>query len=477
MNGKRFDALTAAVSFAAALVGLGVPMIFAPELTDVSPFLRALFTGLCFFAPAALGFAAVRLLNALRGSPRILFPAGLSRVAAAALAAAFVLGFAGQYLYMLRFDGTAAGTDTVTKIIKVPETDVTRETVTDVVKEETGSDIVLMIETSGSMAIMFSPIKDACENFADMLTDVSNLEIAEFFDSAQNSTLMSMRAMDSAGNAAAHAAISPLTALHGDDGKVDAALETACTVLGKSEAGRKKIVIVIGDEGTYQDYVPSADARKAVQDCGAIVYLIAPDDYAALKFMTDETEAFARQTGGEAFRALLDLTKRTPDDMDAILSNLDQAFRQIADAAADTVERTVEYETERVIEREKEKTVEEKAGTQTSSGPYLENGLVVYDDNGPGGWTMAVRILSIALLSLFVQAAFFGTGAKAAFGVSAALSLPASLILAFAHALPSVWIAAAVTALAVFTCYLMLTPEPPKQAPIFDDPPTDGYGT
>ena len=60
---------------------------------------------------------------------------------------------------------------------------------------------------------------------------------------------------------------------------------------------------------------------------------------------------------------------------------------------------------------------------------------------------------------------------------SAALSLIASLILTFAHSLPTVWIASALTALTVFTCILFLTPEPPKQAPIFDEPPTDGYGT
>ena len=478
MTGKRFDAPSAAVTFAGALIGFGVPMLFAPNLTDEAPFLRALFVGLCFFAPAALGFAALRALGAIRRSPKIRFPA-FSAVIAGALALTFVLGFAGQYLYMLRLNAGGAGAGPGKRTKKETETEIVTEIETELVTETAGSDIILLIETSSSMdgLVQFfkgrQPVNDAAASFANMLTEASRLGVTEFYNEIETGAVLPLTAMDGAGKAAAQKALAALKAPNGIDGRIDAALTSACIALSGSDA-QSRIVIVIADEAPFAQFFPDEDLKNAVRAAGVKVYLFGPEDFASLKYVTDEAREFAEETGGQTFFPIPRISQRDTLGEDVIRERFEEAFRQIADAAEETNERAVEHEKERVVTHEKEKEPENEPADGNGGGLTLEDGLLVYDDNGPEVWTVAVRVVFAALLALCAQAVYFGRLEGTALTIDAAVSLIASVSLTFAHNMPTVLLPAAATALSVFTCILFLTSEPSVRTPFFGAAPPNG---
>ena len=432
MQKKQFDYLIGGVSLALSLGAFGGMLLLCRDMAAESALLRAAMAGLAFFAPALIAFIGVRAANGLRKSVKAAFPPALSLFTVLGLLLTFAVGFGGQLLYGLRVEVNAEerSADVETEV----------ERVTEIVTENVDFDIYLLLDCSGSMSgSPFTALKESANAFVDQIPSYINLGIA-YFESDINKQ-MDMTLMDAAGKQEAHKFIDAGVISGGTD--FDIALETAHDELLRRSNDSTKVIVMVTDGAQSI----SASVRQKVIDAGIIVYGI---EINALLGNSDLPD-LVNDTGG--------MNVAIDNYADSVLDDLMDAFAAISS------------EVEKEISKEVEKEVVKERQIETD---YMD-GMLVYDENGPSVYGVIVRTVSLILLALSVQMLYFGKPRLGGLLSSVPAGALASAALTFAHAMPTVWIAAAVAAVCIYACYLVLESSPAGTGSAPPPPSFGGY--
>lgn len=262
---RRFDFLTALVSFAASAAVLCGTVYLCVLSADVSWVLCALATGVSLCLAALAGFGAMHLLNLLRRKTKLNLPSLLSKTTLLALALLFVLGAAGQALFSFRV----------------------REQTLRPAQDSFTCDIALLVDASDSMNRRADERNAAAASLIEATTEDHKMSLGLF--TAQIEAEEPLTAMDDKAKAAYNDVLKNAPQKGGTS--LTKALEWAVDSLKESEAD-KQIVIVITD-GSSPVY---PDTAERLTKSGAELYSVrlpGSDE----KF-TDDFLALVNATGG-----------------------------------------------------------------------------------------------------------------------------------------------------------------------------------
>ncbi len=357
MKDRRFDLLSAIVSFAAALIVL-VPMVALSYFSEpLGWFVQALFVGLTLPVAALAGFGAVHLLCRLRRGMKIELPGLFTGGGAIFLALLFLAGAVGQIVYSLHLEQ------------RVTYREETVQTTTPVVNGHAPCDIALLIDSSGSMIDKTDIVVRASDAFVDSLPDSADLALGIFTSKVTPS--WGLRKMDAAGKEETKKNLR-------EDGEgatteIAEALEWAYDTLSAADDGTRNQFVVIVTDGVsplHQSVIEKYDRTK----CDIKVYSILTvdelyDSWLGESVTTKRFVDFVDSTGG------FNSEVRTGDDEEAAIAELTKVFNNIS--------------SENITPTDNVKRVRE-----VSTGLGFANGTILHDD-------FSVRIFGIIMRFVF----------------------------------------------------------------------------
>lgn len=265
MKKKLFDWITFVISLLSAFIVLTLLMSLLYNTASVGWVYRALLTGLITAVTPLAVYGCVTLLSKLRKRRKIHFPSLSARIAGILMAALFLVGFAGQCVYSLRFETVA------------PQIESKR------------ADVMLLLDDSGSAneAGFTDAARQASEKLIDSMTSSTRLSAAVF--TTKIDAFNGLRVMDNVGKDNLKSTLQSTGSGNGTN--LVAALTAAYDTLTADDNGSVKTVILMTDGGGV---VPS-DLSDAFADAGITMQVIRPDKDAPF---TDELAAFAAAVGG-----------------------------------------------------------------------------------------------------------------------------------------------------------------------------------
>ena len=396
MERKRFDVLGAAVSFVLSFASLA-GMLFAVRAAEPSsPFGRALAVGAVLFVPALVGYIAVQAAGRLRTDLSVQMPAAISAGAAIALAASFLVGAAGQFAYSYR-------------------TSEIRETT----KGHDSSDIVMMIDDSGSLVPYYATLRAVANAFVDGVSENSSMAAGLFARKIGDFTDMAV--MDADGKREIKKMLADENRFAGGS-DLDLALQTAYEAFAAQGPSKRPRAIVLLTDG--RDLIES-DIVSALKEEKIRLYSVR-----------------IKGSEGDGTSALLSAVKETggsdieiPKDFSLGEDDLDDFMKQFEEIAG-----TVTTRTER----------------------GFEDVLLVYDDADPEVPVVLIRFVVLFIVTLCVQYLYVRKMSVAAVLLDFLLTVAVCAVMTFAPAVSpavGVLLSAAAAAAGVYTWYVMLTQE------------------
>lgn len=374
------------------LVYAGLLSIFS-KATFSGTMTQAAAVGLSLTLPLLTAFITMHISALSNKRMKIRIPRFASVLSVAVILFSFAAGFAGQILYSLKTEDTEPDISTV----------------------DINSDIVIMLDDSGSMYIdpdTANITRSAAISFVDSLPSSSRCgagifshRVGEFQDLVQLDIQGKNTIKDFFSNA-----------YLGGATDFDSALIAAydCLMNHKDENTNKAVIFI-----TDGDALISDSTKSKYLDNGIKLYSIR---ISSSQTLADDLVEFAENTGGSDF--LIDSDSGTIADE----KQLTDAFTTI----------TTEVEIEKTIES--------------------TNGLIIYDED-ISFYKVIIRFITILLIVILAQLLYFGH-ISALSGVGVLISaVGATASMTVAPLIPSLWISSFIVAALMYTVFASLDTE------------------
>lgn len=387
MRNKKPDILIIASSFISSFFVFTV-LLFVYENANVSGTIaKALLVGACFALPALAAFICIHISAKVRQRKvKIELPALISGGTALMLILSFAAGFIGQLVYSFRINKEV----TVT---------------------EGNSDIVLLLDDSGSMVPYTTNVRTASAAFVEGLSEKSRLALGIFAEVI--GSFEDLVVMDDAGKQKIKDSFDPKYRFAGGT-NFDIALQKASECLSATDEDTVKAVVMVTDGC---DDVVSQNIQKHYINNDIKLYTIRIAGSEGKE--TQDLIDFVNKTGG--FDTSIDMNS----DPDAGLHELIDAFASITGS------------------------VESETKTEFS------DGLLVYDED-LAAYKAVVRLIFIFILTLLVQLLYFRNISVKTVIANIITSVLACALLTFAVEISGVIVTVTASAALIFTAFAQM---------------------
>ena len=397
MDRKQLDVVGAAASFLLSFAAFAGMLFLLRETAPQTPLARALAIGAVFAVPALVGYIAVRAAAALRRDLTVQMPPVFSVAVVVMLLLSFAAGFAAQYAYSY-------------------DTYEVRETK----KGHDSSDIVMMVDDSGSLVPYFEPLRNVANAFVDGVSDDCNLAAGLF--ARKIGDFVDMAVMDSAGKQAVKKMLEADNRFAGGS-DLDLAIRTAydCFTSQNSSKRPRAIVLLTDGQGEIDDDL--IDMLKE-EDIRLYTVRIAGSDGPG----TSDLLTAVKSTGGADIE-ISDTFSADTDDLDKFM----EQFEEIAGSVSS-------------------KTVKE-----------FGERLLAYDEESPTLARILIRLAAVFAVVLCVQLLYLRRISVIAVLADFLSAVAVCAAMTFAPRLSSaatgVVLSAAAAAAGIYTWYVMLVQE------------------
>ena len=382
MKKNKIEIPMSILSFFVSLLSYGGMLYIYQKQSFSEPIMKAAAAGAIFALPPLLSLTAMHISAHLRRSIKIKLPKLLSGMTILMLFLSFAAGFAGQLLYSLH-----------------------REEIEN--KEEISSDIVIMLDDSGSMLSFADVVHAAAMTFVDGLSE--NCRAAAGIFAAKVDAFEGLTYMTPDGKQKIKDLISKNNFAGGTD--FNEALNKAydCLMGNNTQNTRKTVVLITDGQAEIDDSIKNKYLADNIQ-----LYSVRISGSEGA--FTNELIDFVTHTGG--FDTAIDLSTNSDD----AINHLAQAFENIS----------VVVDTETVTN--------------------FSDALMVYDANNTVP-SILIRTAAFILLVLFVQILYFRKLSAGSFFGDMLFAVAASYMTGIAAGMQLVWLCAASSALLLFTAF------------------------
>lgn len=366
MAGKKknkIDVSLIVTSFIVSALVLFSSILVHPTLEAENWLENAVFVGLICALTALASFGSVHLFNLFRIRRKTSLPPFLSLATLLVILAIFVFGAVGQVIYSLS--------------LRISKEKTGEESVSEPVVTTEGVDLVLLMDNSGSMALINQVVCEACNEVIDRLPQSFRVGGGTFADDV---LFTELHDLDTQGKKAIKKSLITDTSLGGGS-SFDKALKRARNEFEKNSSDdRNRVLIMFTDGQAVLFESLCGDIARDLRDLGVTVYSIRPDGY----FAEDEFIDFVTEDGKHKDRDYVIPFDEDVPDLDEIVDVLNQISSKEA-----SVEKTVPV-------------------YKTNADASFTEGTVLYDPVNPLNLQRGItRAVLLILLVLAMQFLFF----------------------------------------------------------------------
>ena len=426
MKDRKFDWLAAAVTFGASLIMSEILLFCYRFIAPLAVWIRVLYSGLTALIIGLCAFTAFVILNKNRKKIRLHTPRLMSVFTIIFLAALFVLGAIGQLVYNLNI---------TTEKIQVGE-----RKETEVVEISRNSDIIILVDKSGSMSSTLDVTVDACEEFINQLPSECRVGFGEFTSTTKmNNSLSNMDAQGKSSIISELNAMKNRRASGGTD--FDRALTAAWDEFQQNSSTDRSQFIVMFTDGqdtiSTSSYGYSKSIGETILDSNIKVYSVRinGNDGSSSRMVRDFID-FVNNTGG----ADTIINMSSYGSQSSLQESLRQIVAQLDNMVHGTQERTITIP-----------VYEDKTEVKFTSGSVFFDNI---DDINV--LRVIVRVVVFIGLAILMQLVFFGGLDLVPILLNVGSGLLAALLATLAGIPGVAFISALAVSLGIWTLYSFL---------------------